>query len=100
MAFLHNLTKPVCVCARAEERRGDGISVRPSTGPLTARTLDVVEIKRCVKVFDLHSAARQHQPKPITNETQGRAAFLLCAAPLSSDLYLCVRQNVDRLTFL
>lgn len=94
MAFLHNLTEPVCVCAqrRGEERRGDGISVRPSTGPLTARTLDVVEIKRCVKVFDLHSAARQHKRRSINNKSS------LCAAPLSPDLYLCVRQNADGLS--
>lgn len=43
MAFLHNLTEPVCACA--EERRGGGISVRAFAGPLTARTSDVVEIK-------------------------------------------------------
>lgn len=30
----------------AEERRGDGISGRPSMSPLTARTSDVVEINK------------------------------------------------------
>lgn len=54
----------VCVCRGEEEEEGGGgggISVRASTGPLTARTSDVVEIKRCVKVFDLQSAAGGHK---------------------------------------